>query len=48
MATSKSSKLKSKISDASSDNALKNTAKAIMEQAEQIWLAGLGAFSKAQ
>lgn len=48
MATSKGSKLKSKLKDAGSDNALKNTAKAIMEQAEQIWLAGLGAFSKAQ
>lgn len=48
MATSKGSKLKSKLKDAGSDNSLKNTAKAIMEQAEQIWLAGLGAFSKAQ
>ena len=48
MKTSKGSKLKSKIKDASSDNSLKNTAKAIMEQAEQIWLAGLGAFAKAQ
>lgn len=48
MKTSKGSKLKSKIKDAGSDNSLKNTAKAIMEQAEQIWLAGLGAFSKAQ
>lgn len=48
MKTSKGSKLKSKIKDSSSDNSLKNTAKAIMEQAEQIWLAGLGAFAKAQ
>lgn len=48
MKTSKGSKLKSKIKDAGSDNSLKNTAKAIMEQAEQIWLAGLGAFAKAQ
>jgi poly(hydroxyalkanoate) granule-associated protein len=48
MKTSKGSKLKSKLSEAASDNSLKNTAKAIMEQAEQIWLAGLGAFSKAQ
>lgn len=49
MKTSKGSKFKSKAEDSSSDqNALKNTAKAIMEQAEQIWLAGLGAFAKAQ
>jgi len=48
MKTSKGSKLKSKIEDAGSDKSLKNTAKAIMEQAEQIWLAGLGAFAKAQ
>lgn len=48
MKTSKGSKLKSRIKDAGSDNSLKNTAKAIMEQAEQIWLAGLGAFAKAQ
>jgi poly(hydroxyalkanoate) granule-associated protein len=48
MKTSKGSKLKSKLKDAGSDNALKNTAKAVMEQAEQIWLAGLGAFAKAQ
>lgn len=48
MATSKTSKLKSKLKESGSDNSLKNTAKAIMEQAEQIWLAGLGAFSKAQ
>ncbi|MCE7930923.1 MAG: poly(hydroxyalcanoate) granule associated protein [Xanthomonadales bacterium PRO6] len=48
MKTSKGSKLKAKIADAGSDNTLKNTAKAIMEQAEQIWLAGLGAFAKAQ
>lgn len=48
MKTSKGSKLKSKIEDAGSEKSLKNTAKAIMEQAEQIWLAGLGAFAKAQ
>lgn len=48
MKTSKGSKLKAKIAEAGSDNTLKNTAKAIMEQAEQIWLAGLGAFAKAQ
>ena len=48
MKNSKGSKFKSKDQDSSSDNALKNTAKAIMEQAEQIWLAGLGAFAKAQ
>jgi poly(hydroxyalkanoate) granule-associated protein len=48
MKTSKGSKFKSKDQDSSGDNALKNTAKAIMEQAEQIWLAGLGAFAKAQ
>ena len=48
MKTSKGSKLKSKLEDAASDTSLKTTAKAIMEQAEQIWLAGLGAFSKAQ
>lgn len=48
MKTSKGSKLKSKLADAGGDKSLKNTAKAIMEQAEQIWLAGLGAFSKAQ
>ena len=49
MKTSKGSKFKSKAEDSSSEqNALKNTAKAIMEQAEQIWLAGLGAFAKAQ
>ncbi len=48
MKTSKGSKLKSKLKDAGSDKSLKYTAKAIMEQAEQIWLAGLGAFSKAQ
>ena len=46
MKTSKGSKFKSKDQDSSGDNALKNTAKAIMEQAEQIWLAGLGAFAK--
>lgn len=48
MKNSKGSKFKSKDQDSSSDNALKNTAKAIMEQAEHIWLAGLGAFAKAQ
>lgn len=49
MKTSKGSKLKAKLAEAGgSENALKNTAKAIMEQAEQIWLAGLGAFAKAQ
>ena len=48
MKNSKVSKFKSKDQDSSSDNALKNTAKAIMEQAEHIWLAGLGAFAKAQ
>lgn len=48
MKTSKGSKLKSKLADASNDKSLKTTAKAIMEQAEQIWLAGLGAFAKAQ
>ena len=48
MKTSKGSKFKAKDQDSSGDNALKNTAKAIMEQAEQIWLAGLGAFAKAQ
>lgn len=47
--SSKGSKFKSKVKEESADNAgLKNTAKAIMEQAEQIWLAGLGAFAKAQ
>ena len=48
MKTSKGSKLKSKLAEESNDKSLKNTAKAIMEQAEQIWLAGLGAFAKAQ
>ena len=49
MKTSKGSKFKPKGDDSSADaSALKNTAKAIMEQAEQIWLAGLGAFAKAQ
>ena len=48
MKTSKGSKLKSKLADAGNDKSLKTTAKAIMEQAEQIWLAGLGAFAKAQ
>ena len=48
MKTSKGSKFKAKGKDSASDNSLKNTAKAVMEQAEQIWLAGLGAFSKAQ
>ncbi len=49
MKTSKGSKFKPKSTDSSADtSALKNTAKAIMEQAEQIWLAGLGAFAKAQ
>lgn len=47
--SSKGSKFKSKAKEESADSAgLKNTAKAIMEQAEQIWLAGLGAFAKAQ
>lgn len=48
MKTSKGSKFKSKAKESGSENTLKTTAKAIMEQAEQIWLAGLGAFSKAQ
>ena len=48
MKTSKGSKFKAKAKDSASDNSLKTTAKAVMEQAEQIWLAGLGAFSKAQ
>lgn len=49
MKTSKGSKHKVKLAEAGgSESALKNTAKAIMEQAEQIWLAGLGAFAKAQ
>lgn len=48
MKTSKGSKFKAKATESTSDNSLKNTAKAVMEQAEQIWLAGLGAFSKAQ
>lgn len=44
----KSAKLKSKLAGDASDHSLKSTAKMVMEQAEQIWLAGLGAFAKAQ
>lgn len=43
-------KLKSKASTEKAEQAfsIKNAPKLIMEQAEQIWLAGLGAFAKAQ
>jgi poly(hydroxyalkanoate) granule-associated protein len=43
-------KLKSKASSEKTqkDFSIKNAPKMIMEQAEQIWLAGLGAFAKAQ
>jgi poly(hydroxyalkanoate) granule-associated protein len=48
MKTSKGSKAKAKAAPAVEKKSVKHTAKAIMEQAEQIWLAGLGAFAKAQ
>jgi poly(hydroxyalkanoate) granule-associated protein len=48
MAKARTTKGKAKPSKAAAGADMKHTAKAIMEQAEQIWLAGLGAFSKAQ
>lgn len=48
MKTSKGSKAKAKVAPEADKKSVKHTAKAIMEQAEQIWLAGLGAFAKAQ
>ncbi len=48
MKTSKGSKAKAKAAPEAEKKSVKHTAKAIMEQAEQIWLAGLGAFAKAQ
>lgn len=41
-------KSKSKLSAAQDDGALKNVAQKMLDSAQQIWLAGLGAFSKAQ
>lgn len=48
MAKAKTTKSKAKPEKTAAGADMKHTAKAIMEQAEQIWLAGLGAFSKAQ
>lgn len=48
MAKARTTKSKAKPAKATAGADMKHTAKAIMEQAEQIWLAGLGAFSKAQ
>lgn len=48
MAKARTTKSKATPAKATGGVDMKHTAKAIMEQAEQIWLAGLGAFSKAQ
>jgi poly(hydroxyalkanoate) granule-associated protein len=48
MAKARTTKSKAKPAKSAASADMKHTAKAIMEQAEQIWLAGLGAFSKAQ
>lgn len=48
MAKARTTKSKAKPAKTAAGADMKHTAKAIMEQAEQIWLAGLGAFSKAQ